>query len=578
MTDQPKKEFRFKRGSIILDYIKHFSATEKVIFGFFAILALITAIIMADMVNQHYMVKVPAYGGNLTEGMLGLPHAINPVLAVSDADKDISSLVYSGLTKYNGNDLVADVAESYSISADGLTYDFKLKPNLHFQDGTPMNADDVAFTIQKIQDPALKSPKQADWADATIKEVSPLEIQFVLKQPYSPFLANTTVGIIPKHIWQNVSDDQFIYSQYNMSSIGSGPYKISSIVHDSGGIPVEYDLSTWNGYYGEKPHISSISFKFFQDEASALSALDSGSIDSLASIPPSAAEALASNSAQSYTVISAPLPRVFGLFLNQNNNPVLADKSVRQALDMSVDRTAIVNSVLDGYGTAIQGPLPLGMSTSTDANDHPDISGAQAILAKDGWKKNTDGVYEKKSGKSASTTLSISIYTADTPDLKRAADMVKDEWTAIGVQVDVRVFEESDLYQNVIRPRKYDALLFGELVGKDRDVYAFWHSSQRNAPGLNVAMYANSNVDALLDKMRSSSDDAVRNAAYGQLDQDIRADVPAVFLYVPNFIYAVPKTLQGLNIRGMTVPSDRFNSINNEYIETQNVWRMFVKN
>ena len=578
MSTKPYKEFRIKRGSHILEYIRAFSATEKVIFGLFVLIALFASVAMLNSVNGYFLVEIPAHGGELHEGMIGLPRTINPVFAVSGTDRDISALIYSGLMKYQDATLVGDIAKSYSISDDGLTYSFILRDNVHFQDGVALTADDVAFTIQKIQDAALKSPRRSDWLNVTVKVTSPFEIQFILKQPYSPFLTNTTIGIIPKHIWGGVSDEQFIFSQYNIEPVGSGPYKVAGIVRDAGGIPTTYTISTWNNYYGTVPYIQTIAFTFMPDETSAFSAIDGGTIDSLASISPLEAKRLASEKAASYTVLSASLPRVFGVFFNQNQNPVLADKNVRQALDMSVDRTAIVDTILNGYGSPLQGPLPHGMSTSTDANDHPDIAGAQALLEKNGWRRNADGIYAKggKDKKSPGQTLSFDVYTADTPDLKQAAELVKNSWAALGAQVDVKIFESSDLYQNIIRPRKYDALLFGELIGKDRDLYAFWHSSQRNAPGLNVSMYTNTKTDKLLEDIRTTSDDSIRSQKYTQFEKIIRDDIPAVFLYTPDFIYAVPKSIHNIHINNISTPADRWNSIPSWYLETETVWNIFA--
>lgn len=480
--------------------------------------------------------------------------------------------------RYAEGKLIPDLAESYKVSDDGLTYSFKLRPDVSFHDGKPLTTEDVAFTIQKIQDPALKSPRRIDWADVTVKVISASEIEFTLKQPYTPFLSNTTIGILPKHIWGSVSDDQFIFSQYNTTPIGSGIYKISSVSHDSGGIPTSYDLVSWRTYYGNRPHISRISFEFFSDEEAALIALDQGYIDSIPSLSPAAAESLASNKAQAYAILSAPLPRIFGVFLNQNQATILADKVVRQALDMSIDRTALINEILKGYGAPINGPTLLSISSSTPSGiaSTSGIVAAQALLVKNGWKHGDDGLMSKKPAKAtASTTIAFDIYTADSPDLKQAAELVRDAWNSMGARVSVKVYEQNDLYQNVIRTRKYDALLYGEIIGKDRDLYAFWHSSQRNAPGLNIAMYANSKTDKLLDDMRTTSDDTERATKYQQFDQLVKADIPAIFLYVPDFIYAVPKAVNGIDLQSISSATDRWGSIGDWYIETERVWNIF---
>ena len=576
------REFRFKRGKVILGYIHKFSSTEKFIFGILIIAALISTIGMVTNINNHFLVEIPAHGGELREGLIGLPRTINPVIAVTDVDNDISAIVYSGLMKYNNGALLPDIAKSYTVSSDGLTYDFILRDNVRFQDNTTLTADDVAFTVQKVQDPGIKSPHRADWSQITVKVVSPYEIQFILKQPYSPFLSNTTLGIIPKHIWNNVTADQFIFSEFNIQPIGSGPYKAGSLSRDSGGIPTKYSFDSWNGYYFTHPYIKTITFNFFTNEENALSALDSGIIDSLPSLSTAPAAKLATDSAQSYTIVSTPLPRIFGVFFNQNRNPVLSDKIVRQALDMSIDRSVLVKTVLNGYGIPIHSPLPpnsnaTSASSVASGKNSADIAGAQALLEKNGWKKGADGIYAKKSGKNASTTLAFELYTSDTPDLKQTSDLIEKSWSDLGAQVTVKVFESGDLYQNVIRTRSYDALLFGEQIGKDRDLYAFWHSSQRNSPGLNVAMYTNSKVDSLLNTIRTTNDESVRNASYTQFEQAIQNDIPAIFLYSPYFIYAVPKSLKGTELNSISTPADRWDSLTNWYIETERVWRIFVK-
>lgn len=571
MNEQNTNELRIKRGSKILEYIKHFSATEKAVFAGFVLLAIISAIWMASLISDYFMVEVPAEGGSLNEGLVGLPRTINPVLAITDVDKDLSALIYSGLMKYDGNDIVPDLAESYKISEDGLTYTFKLREGVKFHDKEKLTADDIVFTIQKIQNSTIKSPKRGDWLDATVEVISENEVKFTLKQPYAPFLSNTTIGIIPKHIWSTISDSEFIFSKYNTQPIGSGPYKITSISRDGEDIPISYSLKTWSRYYGDRPNISVIDFTFFADEEKALDALMSGAITSLSQI--NSKDSLELSSYKNLSLMSSPLPRVFGMFINQSHNVALSDKAVRKALDLAVNRDEIIAQVLYGYGMPIPGPLPYGMSSST-ATTTFNIEKANSILEKAGWKKNNQGIFEKKSGKNL-ITLSFDIYTADTTELKMTADLVKADWEALGAKVNIKIFESSDLFQSVIRTRSYDALLFGQLIGKDRDLYAFWHSSQRNAPGLNVSLYANSKADKLLEDIRTINNEFDKASKYTQFAEIIKEDMPAIFLYVPNFTYAVPKNVKGIDLDTITTASDRWNTLEDWYIDTERVWKIF---
>lgn len=580
--DNQTREFHLKGSSTILGYLRKFSATEKVVFGIFAVLACVTALVMALQANAFFTSEVPADGGSLHEGLVGLPHTINPVLAVTDVDRDISSLVYAGLTRSADGQILPDLASSWTVSPDGLVYTFTLKPGLKFQNGSRLTADDVAFTVTKIKDSALKSPRAADWAGVSVQASSTDTVVFTLKQPASSFLSNTTVGIMPKSIWGNVSDDQFIFSEYNIKPVGAGPYKVASIDSDQGGIPTDYHLDAWSGYQGGEAHISSVTFTFFPDLDHALTALSNGSIQSLSSIPPAAAAKLAANKGEPYTIVSAPLSRIFGVFLNQNKNPLLADANVRQALSLATDRGALVNDILDGYGVAVSSPFPVGFDAGTStrpaASADADTGAALSLLAKSGWKMGAGGVLEKKPVKKgqASTTLAFTLYTADTTDLHAAADELASQWKKIGVAVTVKTLPPADLYQNVIRTRDYDALLFGQVVGKSTDLYAFWHSSQRTAPGLNVAMYANSKADKLLETARSATTLDARRTAYAQFAEIIRDDAPAIFLYSPDLIYAVPRDLHGLELANASIPADRFQNVTDWYTETERVWNVFT--
>lgn len=588
---ESQKEFRFKNGSKILALIQRFSITEKTVFGILIATTIISTLFMVQKISDYFMVDVPTNGGELREGVIGLPHTVNPVLAITDVDRDLTSLIYSGLMKYDGNNITTDIAESFHVSEDGLTYTFKIRPDIYFHDNRPLTAEDIAFTIQKIQAPALKSPKRADWNNVTVSVISPKEIKFILKQPYSPFITNTTVGIMPKHIWNDLSDDQFVFSEYNIKPIGTGPYKFKTIKRNADGIPEDISLVAWNKHYPRAPFIDSLVFVFFPDADQAITALKNSFIDSFASVPPNQIKDFVNcgpledcepKNSKNY-IVSTPLSRIFGVFFNQSNNPVLADRIVRQALDISIDREILTQKILNGYGMPIYGPFPkIENSIEKTSKESSNIALATSILEKAGWKKNTQtGIYEKKNSKNVLQILSFDIFTADTPDLKETAFIVRDAWRSLGAKVDVKIFESSELYQNIIRPRKYDALLFGQQIGKDRDLYAFWHSSQRNSPGINVSLYTNSKADSLLETIRSTNDKELLKSKYTELETTIRADIPAVFLYSPSFIYLIPKSLKNTNLdfrlESISIPTDRLNSISNWFITTEKVWKIFAK-
>ncbi|MBI2120876.1 MAG: hypothetical protein HYT94_04605 [Parcubacteria group bacterium] len=562
-----------------------FSKTEKILFGFFVLCAFISGLAILSHINRSYMVSIPARGGSFTEGIVGTPRFINPILAISDADKDLASLIYSGLLRVGKDGTIEpDLAESYEISPEGLSYTFILKENLLWSDGRALTSADIKFTIEKLQDPEVRSPKNAEWGGVTTEIPDERTVKFTLKKPYAPFLENAAIGILPEHIWAGLSAEQFGFSSYNTNPVGSGPYMVEKIVQNDSGIPEYYDLSPFKEFAGGMPFIKDLRIRFYTGEEKLLEAYKKGEIDAVSALSPKNALLLKQNGARVETV---PLPRIFGVFLNQNEQELFIDSSVRNALNTSVDKARIIDSVLFGYGTQIEGPLPPGTipSEAGEASSTPPeaitgeerIEAGRNILIKNGWIYNeTEKVFERKNKKSVQT-LSFSLSTSDAPELKAIAGLLKQTWEQLGARVELKVFESGDLNQNIIRPRKYDALLFGEIVGRNPDLYAFWHSSQRFDPGLNIALYANITSDKLLEKARGISNKEERVDLYRSFQKEISKDMPAIFLYSPNFVYVVPEKLRGMELSGVTLPSERFSAVNNWYTETQKVWKAFAQ-
>lgn len=522
--------------------------------------------------NNLFSLTVAAPGGELSEGIVGSPRFINPLLAVSDADRDLTALIYSGLMRLDEQGQPQpDLAERVEISEDHLTYTFHIRPNLTWHDGTPLTAEDVAFTIASAQDPALKSPKRANWEGVRVEQPDASTIIFRLKQVYPSFLEAATIGILPKHIWGRLESDVFALNQFNTDSIGSGPYQINSVKKNSLGIAEYYDLKPFSDFALGEPMISHLRLYFYPNETELLDGYHRGEIISAAAI---SAESASTLEDEGISLRRTTLPRVFGVFFNQNRATVLANKEVRQALDMVVDREMIISAALKGYASPATGPLPPSTATSTAGTVN--LTGAKTLLESKGWTLNAESGFWEKKGKTATTPLAFTLTTSDTPELKRAAEMVRDAWVNFGANVELKIFEIGDLNQNVIRPRQYDALFFGLVLGRNPDLYAFWHSSQRLDPGLNIALYTNSTADKLLESMRRESDPAVLSDWYNKFEDEISADEPAVFVYAPEFIYLLPATVQNVNLPPINTASDRFASVHRWFIETDRVWPIFA--
>ena len=561
--------------------ITHFSKFEWKMFFALLIILLVSTVALLGKVNQSFMVQVPKTGGSLTEGIIGAPRFVNPILAISDADKDLSALIYSGLMRLNDDGtFIPDLAEKYEVSPDGLTYTFTLKDNIYFHNDKPVTVDDVLFTINSIKDPTVKSPRKSSWDGVSPEKIDEKTIKFNLKQPYVSFLENTTIGIMPKDIWSN---SHIELNTANINGIGSGPYMVGSVNKESSGTVKSYDLKYFKKFTLGKPYIKNITLKFYSNEEDSIVALKSGAVEQISSISPMSAEALKE---KGYDIDTSILPRVFGLFFNQNQNQIFTNKNVTQAISLAINKDRIVNEILKGYGSKIDNPIPSNiinydkLTGTNDASHEANLEKAKNILSKDGWKINADGFLEKTiTEKKAKTTtlLAFSISTSNAPDLTATAEIIKQDLEAIGIKVDVKTFESGNLNQGVIRPRKYDALLFGQIINNESDLFAFWHSSQRVDPGLNIAMYTNSKVDKILEDAYITINKESRINKYTQFETEIKKDSPAVFLYSPSLIYIKKENIEGVNISHVTSPAERWNSVYKWYVDTDNVWKIFTK-
>ena len=206
-----------------------FSQTERLVVHVLFVAILVSGLTSLILFNSQYLVSNPRTGGTLTEGIVGVPRFINPLYAERDADRDLTSLIYSGLTRRTpqGN-LIPDLAESWEISEDGLVYTFILKEDAKFHDGTLLTAQDIVFTVEAIQESSTKSPFERDWDGIAVQALNDSTVTFSLPKPFTPFIQNTTLGILPQHLWENIGKENYLFSRYNLTPIGSGPYQIVS--------------------------------------------------------------------------------------------------------------------------------------------------------------------------------------------------------------------------------------------------------------------------------------------------------------------------------------------------------------
>lgn len=513
----------------------------------------------------------PVSGGEYIEGLVGTPEYINPILAqANDVDLDLSRLIFSSLFVYNSQqELVPDLCTNYTLSEDQKTYTFFLRSDITWHDGEKLSADDVIFTIQAIQDKAYKSPLRSSLSGIAVKKLDDYSFSLVLNEPYAPFISSLTFGILPQHRWYDLPPQNINLSEDNLKPIGSGMYKFTSLVKNKDGTLKSYQLIRNENYYGIKPYIEKLNFVFYADTFSAVEAAQNGKIDGLSFVPTESKQSLIDKN-KDLKYYSLRLPQYTAIFFNQKHSDILAKDEVRQALIYGVDRERIIQDVLQGDGEVIYTPiLPGYVGYNPEVEKYAfDIERGKQILEEAGWKMPEGETYRYKDDK----LLEFTISTVEQTEYLQTLDILRENWAAMGIKVNINTYSVEDIQNQVIKPRAYEALLFGEIVGNDPDPYPFWHSSQMTSPGLALAIFYQKDVDNLIETARKTTDPEQRRLKYLNFQNILASELPAIFLFNPKYIYAVNKKIQGINSQYISMPSDRFAGIENWYIKTKRFW------
>jgi len=616
-------------------FFKVLTKREKTAFLAFFLLFLFSSSFL--LLNFYFKntEKVPAKGGTFIEGVIGQPRFINPVYANSDVDRDLVQLIFSGLMKYDENlNIVPDLAERYEIEQEGRVYKFYLKENLVWQDKTPLTADDIVFTIRTIQNPDFKSPLQANWVGIEVEKINELEIKFTLRKSYGAFIENCILGILPKHIWQSASSENFAFELFNLEPIGSGPYKLKKIKQNGSNQIKSLILIQNSLYHAKKPYISKIEFLFFANEEELIKAARKRKIKGLSLIS-------STDLGKKWQNYSLLLPRYFAVFFNQENSSVLAEKEVRLALNYGTNKKEISQKTVDspvlpgiyGFEPSLQYEFDIEKAKSileeAGFKDEDGNGLREKIITKEPAFKFTSRLTKGSRGKEVTelqkclegevtgyfgskteqlviefqekyigeTTgtlgpktiaklneicfeepdeilaLKFSLVTVNQPQMVEVAELLKEQWRVLGAEVEIETYSLFQLEQDFIKPRNYESLLFGEVLGAIPDPFPFWHSSQKKDPGLNLALYENSEADKFLEENRKTSDPEIRAEKLVLFQDILIEDVPCVFIYSPDFVYAVSKEIKGIEIKKITDPSRRFVGIENWYIKTKRAWK-----
>lgn len=515
-------------------------------------------------------VEVPAEGGTYVEGILGFSETINPVLAppmiqANPIDQDLSTLVFDGLTSLDTTGQVSpSLAIDWEVSEDGTEYVFQLREDVTWHDGAPFTADDVAFTVQAVQDPNFQGdPALRElWRSVKVAQTGDHTVRFVLEEAFPSFLLYTTMGILPSHLLSDVPAADLAGHDFSTQRpVGTGQFMVESVSSD------RIVLAANPNYWGPRPLLDKLEFWLYGDWDGMLADLEAGELHGVHPLRLRDLSTLTGMpELQFYSAPSAGYGTIY-LNLQRESVPFLQETGVRQALLYALDRENLLAQTLEGQGLVADSPIvPFSWAHDPTVRQYRyDPERAIGLLDASGWQDSDGDRVRDKDGIELSFTLLIS----DDPAMVQLAEEVVGQWQAVGVDAQIRS-ASTEAVSRFVHNRNFDAALIEIGLTADPDPYPLWHSTQA-ASGQNFSGFANEEADLLMEEGRLTTDPDRRLELIQAFQKMFAEQVPAVLLYYPIYTYAADTEVQGMQISPLLHPSDRFRNIQDWYLETEEI-------
>jgi peptide/nickel transport system substrate-binding protein len=481
----------------------------------------------------------PIHGDTFIEASIAEPNNLLPVLSSDSASSDINSKVYNGLIRYDKNlQLEGELAESWEISEDKLSFTFHLRKGVTWHDGAPFTSADVLFTYELYINPDVPTSYAEDFLQVAKAEApDPYTFRVTYEKPYAPALESWGTSIHPKHLLEGKDVTK---SPLSRNPIGTGPYKF--VKWDAG---EKVELIANPDYFEGQPYLHRIVYRVIPDTSTQFLELQSGGLDYMGLTP-----------IQFSTQTDTPaFKRNFNkyrylsfsyTYLGYNlTKPLFQDKRVRQAISFAINKQELIDGVLLGLGQAATGPYKPDTwvyNANVKRYDYnPDLS--RSLLAEAGWvDSDNDGVLDKDGEK-----LAFTIVTNQGNDLRsKTAEIIQRRLKEVGVSIEIRVVEWATFLKEFIFPGNFDATILGWSGGPEPDQYNIWHSSKTAPRELNFVKFSNQEVDDLLEKGRRTFDQDERKQVYDRFQEILADEQPYTFLYVGEALPAVAKRIRGI--------------------------------
>src|SRR5512138_347014 len=514
----------------------------------------------------------PEQGGIYTEGLVGSLARLNPLLDWNNtADRAVDRLLFSGLIKFDEHGLPqADLAKGWGVSEDGTLYNFTIRENAIWHDGTPVTSDDVIFTIDRMKSAGSLYPQDIKdlWNKIQVTKLDDKNLKFTLQEPYVPFIDYLAFGLLPKHLLEAVPADQMPNADFNINPVGTGPYKFDHLIVDNGQI-TGVVLTASPTYYGKPPFIEQAVFRYYENSAEAFDAYKQGDVLSVSQITSDVLDGALEE--PNLSVYTSRLPQMTFVLFNLNRPEVafFQDAKVRRALMLATNRAVIINALLKGQAVLTNGPILPGSWAYYDGTEQfeYDPDAAVSLLKGAGYViPASGGEVRAKEG----VSLAFTLLHPDDQTHTRIAEMIKEQWATIGVQVTLQPVPYDKLATDFLSSRNYQAALVDLNLSRtpDPDPYPFWHQSEATG-GQNYSQWDNRTASEYLEQARVTTDYALRTRLYRNFQVIFAKELPALPLFAPVYSYGVNSQVQGVQVASLFDPSDRLATFSRWYLLTR---------
>lgn len=471
-------------------------------------------------------------GGRLVIGTTDLPVSLSPLTPSVFGSNDLMNLIFMPLHKIDPvtGKMQPELARSWEFSEDLTAITYYLRADVTWWDGTPVTAEDVVFTCERMKDPATNYPNAASLRFLKdVQVVGPNAVRFTFDRVYADLLMDSDIMPLPKHIFEKVGADKF-----GSQPVGNGPYKVKEFVPG-----LFLTLTSNEAYYRGRPPLDEIQIRYYARVDDLKNDFNQGVLDIALNLNPAVAQELAAN--KNVTIDSRPGAAYTYVGWNLNN-PLLTNQEFRHALTMAINRPRILSDIYQGMGTLSLGPLPptsWGFDVSVAPLEY-NLNKAREILRNQGLVDRNNNGYLEQNNRDITLTI---ITNSENTERVKILNQVTDDLKNIGIKVNARVMRVDSFIAAVVG-RQFDGFIMGWSVGDKIDPAPYWYSDPDRGR-FNFSSYKNKRVDSLIDAGAAMLNRKRAREIWSEFQKIIYEDQPYTFLIVPNEISALYKRVKG---------------------------------